>query len=174
MMKLGKESLLAIIESALFVLGAFFFLLVAMIPSNPIWALVVGILFGLAGAVLWSYPLFVRLAHRAHRKAKNLVGKGEDINELSKKLQGADNPENNTYELHRSDSYDDLTDDFSYNSFTDALKTNIAAETAPAESTTANEKPTKKPQPPKGQSLNNFAASFKSKKSEPTDQPQDK
>ena len=164
MIKLGKESLLAVIECALFALGALFFLLTAMIPSNPIWALVVGILFGLAGAVLWSYPLFVRLAHKAHHKAQNLAGKGEDINELSKKLQGADNPENNTYELHRSDSYDDLTDDFSYRSFTDELTARTNAESAP----------TPEPKPDPEASLNNFAASFKRNKAEPTDQPEDK
>ncbi len=96
-MKLGKEALLAIVESALFVIGAFFFMLVLIIPSNPVWALIMGILFGLAGAIVWLYPYLVRLIIR--------LKPNTDVASISQKIQGADNPENNSYELHRSDSY---------------------------------------------------------------------
>ena len=100
-MKLGKESLLAIIESALFVAGAAFFAYALITNSNPIWAFTVGILLGLAGAILWSGSLLAQFL----RRRKNRV---EDI---SRAIQGADNPENNTYELHRADSYDNLADE---------------------------------------------------------------
>ena len=103
MIKLGKEALLAIVESALFITGAAFFMLVLIIPSNPVWALIVGILFGLAGAIVWLYPYFVQMINRS--KANT------DVASISQKIQGADNPENNSYELHRSDSYDNVTDE---------------------------------------------------------------
>ena len=110
MIKLGKESLLSIIESSLFVLGAIFFLLVIVIPSNPVWALVAGILFGLAGAIVWSSPLFVQLAKKLHNRIKDStkVASAEDV---AKDILDADNTQNDTYELHRADSYDDLTED---------------------------------------------------------------
>ena len=101
-MKLGKESLLAIIESALFVIGAGFFAYALMTNTNPIWAFVVGILFGLAGAILWSYSLLARFLR--HHKTASAA-------DISQQIQGADNPENNTYELHRAESYDNLADE---------------------------------------------------------------
>ncbi len=101
-MKLGKEALLAIVESALFIAGAVFFMLVLIIPSNPVWALIAGILFGLAGAIVWSYPYFVQLFRR--------LKANDNVEDISQKIQGAEDPENNSYELHRSDSYDNLAD----------------------------------------------------------------
>lgn len=106
-MKLGKESLLAIIESALFVLGALFFLLTLVSVSTPIWMLIVGSLCGLSGAILWLYPFVVRMIAQAKSKRKN---QQDQVAEVSQKIQGADNPENDTYELHRADSYDNLAD----------------------------------------------------------------
>ena len=102
-MKLEKEALLAIIESALFLLGAIFFLLVFMIPSNPIWALVAGIIFGLAGALTWSYPYFVRL----FRKMKGTTLSAEEV---AKKIN--EDTDADSYELHRTESYATLTDEF--------------------------------------------------------------
>ena len=106
-MKLGKESLLAIIESALFVLGALFFLLTLVSVSTPMWMLIVGSLCGLSGAILWLYPFVVRIITRAKSKHKN---RQDQVAAISQQIQGADNPENDTYELHRADSYDNLAD----------------------------------------------------------------
>ena len=95
-MKLGKEALLAITEIALFLTGAVFFLLILILPTTPMWALIVGILFGLAGALLWAGSLLAKFRHRDQNA----------VHDISQKIQGAGSPENNTYELHRADSYD--------------------------------------------------------------------
>ncbi|MCQ2381976.1 MAG: hypothetical protein MJ054_01585 [Clostridia bacterium] len=103
-MKLGKSSLLAIIEIALFTLGAVFFMLVLIIPSNPLWALVAGIFCGLAGAIIWSYSLISHLGHGIHKRlTKNRIT-SEDV---ARKILEDDNLEKNGYELHRSSSYND-------------------------------------------------------------------
>lgn len=107
-MKLGKGTLLAIVESTLFLIGAIFFLLVLIIPSTPIWALIVGICFGLAGAIVWLSPLLVQMFHRISNHMKVNTA---SVEEISQKIQGSDRPENDTYELHRADSYDNLTDE---------------------------------------------------------------
>ncbi|MCM1404254.1 MAG: hypothetical protein NC133_01990 [Prevotella sp.] len=107
-MKLGKEALLAIVESALFIIGAFFFMLVLIIPSNPVWALVFGILFGLAGAIVWLCPFVIRLVRKIKLRQPTTE---TDIASIAQKIQGADNPENNSYELHRSASYENLDDE---------------------------------------------------------------
>jgi len=108
-MKLGKGTLLAIIESALFTLGAIFFLLALMIPATPIWMLIVGFLCGLAGAILWLYPTVARAISKLISNRKSNIA---NIADIAQKIQGADADENNTYELHRSDSYDNLTDEY--------------------------------------------------------------
>ena len=103
-MKLGKGTILAIIETALFVIGACFFLLVLIIPANPVWALIAGLLFGLAGAIVWSCPLFVRMGQKIHDRIKtaNSQTSAEDV---AKKIL-ADDDESTNYELHRADAYE--------------------------------------------------------------------
>ena len=105
-MKLGKGSLLAIVESALFIIGAIFFALVLIIPSNPTWALIAGILCGLAGAVMWSSSLFVRMGHRVHTRVKHKRVNAEDV---AKKILD-DDDDDETYELHRADDYEKIED----------------------------------------------------------------
>ncbi len=107
-MKLGKGNLFAIIESALFTIGAIFFALALIIPSNPILMLIVGFLCGLAGIILWLYPTIARFFSESLRNRSSNTAKIADI---AQKIQGADNEKNNTYELHRSDSYDNITDE---------------------------------------------------------------
>ncbi len=102
-MKLGKGSLLAIIESALFTAGAVFFLLTILSPSTPMWMLIVGFSCGLAGAILWLCPAIVRLLSKLLGGRKSQTARIEDI---SQKIQGADKTDNDTYELHRKNSYD--------------------------------------------------------------------
>lgn len=108
-MKLGKGTVLAIIECALFFIGAIFFLLMLISPASPIWMLIIGISCGLAGIALWVCPPLVRLITKV--SGTNKQTRHEQIIDISQKIQGADNPENDTYELHRADSYDNLTDD---------------------------------------------------------------
>ena len=114
-MKLGKESLIAIIESALFVLGAFFFLLVIIIPTNPIWALITGISLGLAGAIVWLYPYIVRLVKNIHTNLHQRIErlKGPQINaeDVADKILKSERTKRKNYELHRADSYDNITDE---------------------------------------------------------------
>ena len=106
-MKLGKGALSAIIETALFAIGAIFFLLVIIIPSNPIWALVAGIICGLAGAILWSCSLFARMGHGLHKRIKATKVNPADV---AKQILEDDELETNGYELHRADSYDNLAE----------------------------------------------------------------
>jgi len=112
-MKLGKGSLLAITETAFFVLGAIFFVLVIAIPSNPIWALVAGIICGLAGAIIWSCSLIIRAAnkvgHKIHNQIERTVVNQVDAEKVAQSILSDD--EDTTYELHRADSYNDITDD---------------------------------------------------------------
>lgn len=98
-MKLGKEVFLAIVESALFAIGACFFAAVLIIPSNPVWALTAGIIFGLAGALLWSYPRLAKLFHRVKARAT------QDSPTIPNQ------PVDETYQLHRTDSYENFTQD---------------------------------------------------------------
>ena len=102
-MKLGKRSLLAIFESVLFTVGADFLLLVIIIPSNPIWALVAGIICGLAGAILWSCSFFVHIGYSVHSRIKSTKINPEDV---AKKILEDDDINENSYELHRADAYD--------------------------------------------------------------------
>lgn len=133
-MKLGKEALLAIVESALFVIGAFFFMLVLIIPSNPVWALIMGILFGLAGAIVWLYPYLIRMINR--------LKPNTDVASISQKIQGADNPENNSYELHRSDAYDNY-DEIT----TQGAEPKAKSKTKPAPKPEPEPKPKPEPEP---------------------------
>ena len=116
-MKLGKEVFLAMIETALFVAGAIFFLIVLIIPANPLWALIAGIACGLTGAIVWSCSFFVRISKRIGTRV------GELGNKIHNKIEkNKVNPENvarkiledddiDHYELHRADSYDNYTDE---------------------------------------------------------------
>lgn len=110
-MKLEKGSLFAIAETACFVIGAIFFVMVIAIPANPIWALIAGIFFGLAGAIIWSCSLIVHAAskvgHKIHDQIERTVVNQVDAEKVAKSIL---DDEDNTYELHRADSYDDLTD----------------------------------------------------------------
>lgn len=102
-MKLGKEVLLAIIESALFVIGAIFFVYVLITPFTPTWALIVGFSFGIAGAMLWLCPLILKGI------TKHIKPRHNTVQEISQKIQGSDD---DTYELHRPNAYDSLNDDY--------------------------------------------------------------
>ena len=118
-MKLGKGTLSAIIETALFTFGAIFFLIVLIIPSNPLWALVAGISCGLTGAIVWSCSFFVRISKRIGTRV------GELGNKIHNKIEkNKVNPENvarkiledddiDHYELHRADAYDNYADEIS-------------------------------------------------------------
>lgn len=108
MIKLGKATILALIECACFVLGAVFFLLMLMSPVSPLWMLIVGILFGLAGAILWLFPYIARLFIKLYNKFKSKRAKTKDV---AKEIQNI-NEDDDTYELHRADSYENLTDDY--------------------------------------------------------------
>ncbi len=112
-MKLGKGTLSAIIETALFTFGAIFFLIVLIIPSNPLWALVAGISCGLTGAIVWSCSFFVRigqrvgkLGHKIHDKVENSKINPENI---AKKI--IEDDDFKQYELHRADAYDNYADE---------------------------------------------------------------
>lgn len=117
-MKLGKEVVLAIIESALFVIGALFFVYVLFTPITPTWALIVGFSFGIAGAVLWLCPLILKGI------TKHIKPRRDKIKEISQKIQGTDDE---TYELHRSDAYDNITANDDYDKLAD--KFDIQAQT---------------------------------------------
>lgn len=106
-MKLGKGTLLAILESVLFVIGAVFFAIVLIIPANPIWALIAGILCGLAGAILWSSSLFVRMGQTIHHRIKSKTVNAESV---AKQILNDDDTDDETYELHRTESYDSIDD----------------------------------------------------------------
>lgn len=105
-MKLGKGTLLAILESVLFVIGAVFFAIVLIIPSNPIWALVAGIICGLAGAIMWSCSLFVRMGKNIHHRIKSKTVNAESV---AQQILD-DDADDETYELHRAESYDSIDD----------------------------------------------------------------
>ena len=107
-MKLGKATILALIECACFALGAVFFLLMLMSPASPIWMLIVGILFGLTGAIIWLFPYVARLFIKIYDKVKSTKAKVKDV---AKEIQSI-NEDDETYELHRTDSYENLTDDY--------------------------------------------------------------
>ena len=107
-MKLGNATVLALIECACFTLGAVFFLLMLMSPASPLWMLIVGILFGLAGAIIWLFPYIARFFIKIYDKVKSTKAKVKDV---SKEIQSI-NEDEETYELHRSDSYENLTDDY--------------------------------------------------------------
>lgn len=115
MKKLGKEAILAIIESTLFALGAIFFLLVLIIPSNPVWALVAGILLGLAGAIVWLCPYVYRmmrnLTHKIHNRIENIKGPTINAEDVAEQILKSDKTQRKSYELHRADAYDNITDD---------------------------------------------------------------
>lgn len=107
-MKLGKATILALIECACFAIGAIFFLLMLISPASPLWMLIVGILFGLTGALMWLYPYIARLFKKIYDKLKSTRAKVKDV---SKEIQSI-NEDDETYELHRADSYENLTDDY--------------------------------------------------------------
>lgn len=99
MKKLGKASLLAIIECALFISGAVFFLVVLLDASNPLWALVIGLILAGAGVIVWVSPVIMRMAHGVPPQKSVIVDPVADATD--------------TYELHRpvpQVSHDDNTD----------------------------------------------------------------
>ena len=95
-MKLGKEALFAIIETALFAVGAGFFVMVLILPTSPNWALIMGIIFGLAGIALWLFPFFAKLIQR-YKTAP-------DVTNITQEILGAE-ADDDSYELHRSTPY---------------------------------------------------------------------
>ncbi len=107
-MKLGIGTILAILESLLFVTGAVFCALVMVIPTNPIWALTAGIVCGLTGAIIWSCSLFVRTVKKVHTKVQN---KKVTPEEIAKKILTDEDLAEETYELHRNENYTDDIDD---------------------------------------------------------------
>ena len=70
--------------------------------------LIVGILFGLTGAIVWLFPLLARLYTKLANKFKSMRAQTKDA---SKEIQTI-NEDNDTYELHRADSYENLTDEY--------------------------------------------------------------
>jgi hypothetical protein len=115
MMKIGKEAVLAIIESALFVLGAVFFLLVLIIPSNPVWALIAGIVFGVTCAIVWLCPyvshLIQNLILKIHHRIERIKGPTINAEDVAEQILKSDKTQRKSYELHRADAYDNITDD---------------------------------------------------------------
>ncbi|MBO4726741.1 MAG: hypothetical protein J5598_04045 [Clostridia bacterium] len=105
-MKLEKGEILAIIETLCFIAGAVFFILVITIPSNPIWALIVGISCGLTGAIIWLCSLIIRTAgkvgHKIHNQIERTVVDKVDAEKIAKSIF---KDEDDTYELHRVDTY---------------------------------------------------------------------
>ena len=108
MVKLGKATILALIECACFVLGAVFFLIMLISPDSPLWMLIVGILFGLTGAIIWLFPHLARFYLKIYNRFKGSKAKAKDV---AQQIQNI-NEEDNTYELHRANSYENLTDDY--------------------------------------------------------------
>ncbi len=98
------------IETICFTLGAIFFVLVIAIPSNPIWALVAGIFCGLTGTIIWSCSLFIRLTQKTYRRIKKSV-EVPTAEDVAKTILDTEDTRADTYELHRADSYNDLTDE---------------------------------------------------------------
>lgn len=102
-MKLGKGSFLAIVETGFFVLGAVFFAMVLIIPTNPLWALIAGIFCGLAGAITWSSSLFVRMGQKVKTRVRRKTVNATDV---AKQILEDDDELEDGYELHRTTSYD--------------------------------------------------------------------
>ena len=102
-MKLGKGSLSAIIETVCFTLGAIFFAMVLIIPTNPLWALIAGIFCGLAGAMIWSGSLFVRMGQKVNTRIRRKTVNATDV---AKQILDDDDEMEEGYELHRATDYD--------------------------------------------------------------------
>ena len=109
-MKLGKGTLSAIIETALFTFGAIFFLIVLIIPSNPLWALVAGISCGLTGAIVWSCSFFVHIGRKVGHKLHDSI-KSTKVNPEDVAKQILEDDDFKQYELHRANAYDTITDE---------------------------------------------------------------
>lgn len=96
-MKLGKNEIMAIVESALFLFGAIFMAIVFIVPSNPLWAFIIGLILALSGVGLWvgwwAIPLLrakVKKAVDEKRAATLTATTVEEATAVDK-----------TYELHR-------------------------------------------------------------------------
>lgn len=102
-MKIGKEEIFAIVECGLFLIGAGFFAAVLIDSSNPIWALWVGIVFAVAGVLLWLHPVWENMV-------KNLLTKIAQAKAAAAAKATATNTQpdepHEDYELHRQTSYD--------------------------------------------------------------------
>ena len=109
-MELGKKTILAIIETALFVIGAIFFLIVLIVPANPIWALVAGILCGLTGAIVWSCSFFVHIGRKVGHKLHDSI-KSTKVNPEDVAKQILEDDDFKQYKLHRANAYDTITDE---------------------------------------------------------------
>lgn len=92
-MKLGKNEIMAIVESALFLLGAIFMAIVFIVPSNPLWAFIIGLLLALIGVGLWVAPLIINLVK------KQLAEKRESTLTATTVAEATTTDQN--YELHR-------------------------------------------------------------------------
>jgi hypothetical protein len=61
---LKKNELMAVVEAASFLVGAIFLLVVVFSAGDAVWAFWIGLVFALAGVILWLSPYIVRLYNK--------------------------------------------------------------------------------------------------------------
>lgn len=76
------------VECALFIGGAIFFLIVLLDDANPLWALILGMILAGAGVIVWVVPIFGRMTYGVTPKQSIIDSTGTP-------------EEPDTYELHR-------------------------------------------------------------------------
>ena len=92
-MKLGKNEIMAIVESALFLIGAIFMAIVFIVPSNPLWAFILGLVLALIAVGLWVIPLVVKPIKKAITEKRESTLTATSVDEAT--------ATDETYELHR-------------------------------------------------------------------------
>ena len=92
-MKLGKNEVMAIVESALFLVGAIFMAIVFIVPSNPLWAFILGLILALIAIGLWVTPPLTNLIKKAVAEKRESTLTATSVDEAT--------ATNETYELHR-------------------------------------------------------------------------
>lgn len=92
-MKLGKNEIMAIVESALFLVGAIFMAIVFIVPSNPLWAFILGLILALIAIGLWITPPIANLIKKAIAEKRESTLTATSVAEAT--------ATDETYELHR-------------------------------------------------------------------------
>ena len=92
-MKLGKNEIMAIVESALFLVGAIFMAIVFIVPSNPLWAFILGLILALIAIGLWVTPPIANLIKKTITEKRETTLTATSVAEAT--------ATDETYELHR-------------------------------------------------------------------------